>query len=230
MLGAGLYGVLRAEATLARQAIGNADDAPPRLHRLVRPRPTRPGHQDRAPRRLQRRRLRRRPGRGDPRRPPRERHRRGGRPPGAPARLRQGRRPVLRPRRPDRPGADHRPRPRGDPDRRQRRHPPGAAVAVGAPPRRRRTTAPRGRRQGLVGTCPDLGTVKPIPPPLKQVARSWSRRLAAAQAIAVVEAGRRRGVAGLDPGARLRGRAGAALRARPVPPVGRGLPTRWPRY
>jgi lysophospholipase L1-like esterase len=40
----------------------------------------------------------------------------------------------------------------------------------------------------LVGTCPDLGTVKPIPPPLKQVARSWSRRLAAAQAIATVEA------------------------------------------
>jgi lysophospholipase L1-like esterase len=41
----------------------------------------------------------------------------------------------------------------------------------------------------LVGTCPDLGTVRPIPPPLKQVARSWSRRLAAAQAIAVVEQG-----------------------------------------
>jgi lysophospholipase L1-like esterase len=41
----------------------------------------------------------------------------------------------------------------------------------------------------LVGTCPDLGSVKPIPPPLKQVARSWSRRLAAAQAIAVVEEG-----------------------------------------
>jgi lysophospholipase L1-like esterase len=41
----------------------------------------------------------------------------------------------------------------------------------------------------LVGTCPDLGTVKPIPPPLKQVARSWSRRLAAAQAIATVEEG-----------------------------------------
>ena len=40
----------------------------------------------------------------------------------------------------------------------------------------------------LVGTCPDLGTVKPIPPPLKQIARSWSRRLAAAQAIATVEA------------------------------------------
>jgi lysophospholipase L1-like esterase len=41
----------------------------------------------------------------------------------------------------------------------------------------------------LVGTCPDLGTVKPIPPPLKQVARSMSRRLAAAQAIVAVEQG-----------------------------------------
>ncbi len=43
----------------------------------------------------------------------------------------------------------------------------------------------------VVGTCPDLGTIKPIQPPLKQVARSWSRRLAAAQAITVVEAGGR---------------------------------------
>ncbi|GAB3081423.1 GDSL-type esterase/lipase family protein [Nocardioides zeae] len=39
----------------------------------------------------------------------------------------------------------------------------------------------------VVGTCPDLGTIKPIPPPLKQIARSWSRRLAAAQTIATVE-------------------------------------------
>ncbi len=43
----------------------------------------------------------------------------------------------------------------------------------------------------VVGTCPDLGTVKPIAPPLKQVARAWSRRLAAAQSIAVVEEGGR---------------------------------------
>jgi lysophospholipase L1-like esterase len=43
----------------------------------------------------------------------------------------------------------------------------------------------------LVGTCPDLGTVKPIAPPLKQVARAWSRRIAAAQTIAVVEEGGR---------------------------------------
>lgn len=45
--------------------------------------------------------------------------------------------------------------------------------------------------QVVVGTCPDLGTVQPIPPPLKQVARAWSRRLAAAQTIAVVEEGGR---------------------------------------
>lgn len=43
----------------------------------------------------------------------------------------------------------------------------------------------------VVGTCPDLGTVKPIAPPLKQVARAWSRRIAAAQTITVVEAGGR---------------------------------------
>ncbi len=45
--------------------------------------------------------------------------------------------------------------------------------------------------QVVVGTCPDLGTIRPIPPPLKQLARAWSRRLAAAQTIAVVEAGGR---------------------------------------
>jgi lysophospholipase L1-like esterase len=43
----------------------------------------------------------------------------------------------------------------------------------------------------VVGTCPDLGTISPLPVPLRQVARTWSRRLAAAQTIAVVEAGGR---------------------------------------
>jgi len=43
----------------------------------------------------------------------------------------------------------------------------------------------------LVGPCPALGTIRPIPPPLKQVGRAWSRRLAAAQSIAVVEQGGR---------------------------------------
>ena len=61
-------------------------------------------------------------------------------------------------------------------------------------------------------------------PPLKQVARSWSRRLAAAQTIAVGRGGRPLRLAGLDPGPGVRGGAGAAVRARPVPPVGRRLP------
>jgi lysophospholipase L1-like esterase len=43
----------------------------------------------------------------------------------------------------------------------------------------------------VVGTCPDLGTIKPIMVPLKQVARTWSRRIAAAQTITVVETGGR---------------------------------------
>ncbi len=43
----------------------------------------------------------------------------------------------------------------------------------------------------VVGTCPDLGTIAPIAPPLRQVARTWSRRLAAAQTIAVIREGGR---------------------------------------
>ncbi|MGH8777123.1 MAG: SGNH/GDSL hydrolase family protein, partial [Jiangellaceae bacterium] len=43
----------------------------------------------------------------------------------------------------------------------------------------------------VVGTCPDLGTVEPIPRPLRWLARRASRRLAAAQTVAVVEAGGR---------------------------------------
>jgi lysophospholipase L1-like esterase len=43
----------------------------------------------------------------------------------------------------------------------------------------------------VVGTCPDLGTVEPIQQPLRWVARRASRQLAAAQTIAVVEAGGR---------------------------------------
>lgn len=41
----------------------------------------------------------------------------------------------------------------------------------------------------VVGTCPDLGTVKPVMQPLRTVAAQWSRRLAAAQTVAVVENG-----------------------------------------
>ena len=41
----------------------------------------------------------------------------------------------------------------------------------------------------VVGTCPDVGTVEPIPQPLRWVARRLSRQLAAAQMIACVRAG-----------------------------------------
>lgn len=41
----------------------------------------------------------------------------------------------------------------------------------------------------VVGTCPDLGAIQPIKPPLRWLARQWSRQLAAAQTVAVVEEG-----------------------------------------
>lgn len=43
----------------------------------------------------------------------------------------------------------------------------------------------------VVGTCPDLGTIRPISQPLRWLARRLSRTLAAAQAVAVVAAGGR---------------------------------------
>lgn len=45
--------------------------------------------------------------------------------------------------------------------------------------------------QVVVGTCPDLGTIEPVPQPLRWLGRRWSRDLAAAQTVAVVEAGGR---------------------------------------
>jgi lysophospholipase L1-like esterase len=68
------------------------------------------------------------------------------------------------------------------------RTPPGVAV-------RHLVDAVRALRgagcEVVVGTCPDLGTIRPIRPPLRWVARRWSRQLAAAQTVAVVEAGGR---------------------------------------
>jgi lysophospholipase L1-like esterase len=43
----------------------------------------------------------------------------------------------------------------------------------------------------VVGTCPNLSLVRPLAPPLRQFAGTWGKRLAAAQTIAVVEAGGR---------------------------------------
>ncbi|WP_194373253.1 SGNH/GDSL hydrolase family protein [Streptomyces alkaliphilus] len=43
----------------------------------------------------------------------------------------------------------------------------------------------------IVGTCPDIGSVEPVAPPLRWVARRLCRRLATAQTIATVELGGR---------------------------------------
>jgi lysophospholipase L1-like esterase len=41
----------------------------------------------------------------------------------------------------------------------------------------------------VVGTCPDLGTIRPFPQPLRTIGRRWSLTLAAAQAAATEAAG-----------------------------------------
>ncbi|MGW4639230.1 SGNH/GDSL hydrolase family protein [Sphaerisporangium sp. NPDC004334] len=43
----------------------------------------------------------------------------------------------------------------------------------------------------VVGTCPDLGTIRPIAQPLRWMTQRWSRQLAAAQTVAVIEEGGR---------------------------------------
>ncbi|QQR99843.1 MAG: SGNH/GDSL hydrolase family protein [Austwickia sp.] len=43
----------------------------------------------------------------------------------------------------------------------------------------------------VVGTCPDLGTIEPLAQPLRLLVRHWARDMAAAQTVAVVEAGGR---------------------------------------
>ncbi|WP_153397794.1 SGNH/GDSL hydrolase family protein [Ornithinicoccus halotolerans] len=43
----------------------------------------------------------------------------------------------------------------------------------------------------VVGTCPDLGTVRPVLQPLRTLMQRWSRQLAEAQTVAVVESGGR---------------------------------------
>ena len=60
--------------------------------------------------------------------------------------------------------------------------------------RRLRRAIRRLREAGIevvMATCPDLGTVKPVPQPLRSVMRRSSRRLAAAQADATVREGGR---------------------------------------
>ena len=78
-------------------------------------------------------------------------------------------------------------------------------------------------REVVVGTCPDLGAIQPIQPPLRWLARRWSRQLAAAQTVAVVEAGGWTVSLGDLLGPRFAAEPGPDVRRRPVPPLGRGL-------
>jgi lysophospholipase L1-like esterase len=48
-----------------------------------------------------------------------------------------------------------------------------------------------GGSEVVVGTCPDLGTIRPIGQPLRLLARRWSRQMAAAQTVGVVAVGGR---------------------------------------
>ena len=139
---------------------------------------------------------------------------------------------------PGRPHPPDRARPRGHPDRRQRRDPPGAAGDLGGAPRRVRTTPQgRGRRRAR------RHLPRPRHPQADRPAAQAGRPHLVAAAGRRADDRRARGrrpdrVAGLDPRPRVRRRPGRAVRARPVPPVRRGLPLagrracsprRWPR-
>ena len=60
-----------------------------------------------------------------------------------------------------------------------------AAEALGEAVARLRTAG----CEVVVGTCPDLGTIRPVQVPLRWLARHWSRRLALLQSRAVTAAG-----------------------------------------
>ncbi len=76
----------------------------------------------------------------------------------------------------------------------------------------------------VVGTCPDLGTIKPIPPPLQAAGPIMVATAGRCPGDRDRRGGRGRGVARLGARPRLRGGPRTVLRSRPVPPVGRGLP------
>ena len=109
-----------------------------------------------------------------------------------------------------------------DDHRRQRRHPQGAARTVGRAAFSEAVTAMReAGAEVVVGTCPDLGTIRPIAPPaapgrppLEPAARGrpGDRR---------GRGGRSGGVARHDPRTGVRRRARRHVRPRPLPPVGR---------
>ena len=192
LLSAGAFGLVRAEAALARRAIGEPTGTPPdadgvygghhrgepiRMVVLGDSSAVRAGCRGTAP---------------DPRRDARRRPRRVRRPAGRRHGRRRRRCAEQRPVRPGRAGRRQRPRRRRDHDRRQRRDPPGPA----ARPPYATSTTPYG---GCASSAPRSSSA-----PARTSARSSrspsrcagspaasSRQLAAAQTIAVVEAGGR---------------------------------------
>ena len=117
---------------------------------------------------------------------------RTGRAPGPPGPAGRLRRRVPRPRRAGRQGAGRAPRRRADHDRRQRRHQPDPARGLGPAPRRRRPPAHRGRLRGRRRHLP-----RPRHHPADRPAAAHASpaggagSMAAAQTVAVVEAGGR---------------------------------------
>ena len=116
---------------------------------------------------------------------------------------------------------------RGDPDRGQRRHPRGAAGGLGAAPVAKAVR--RLREAGVevvVGTCPDLGTIGPHRPAAEAGGPGLVAPAGGRPDHRRHRAGRAHGVARVDPRPGVRRGPGAAVRPRPVPPLGRRLPLR----
>ena len=176
----------------ARRIIPVAEAPPPRGDGLYGAKFARQAAQHGRARRLDRRRVRRAPPARDARRA--ARHRRL--PPAAPAGPAAPARPWSAR---CRPGCRTRWTPRWSTTRTSRSSSSAATTSPHAPaaPPPCATWATRSgelRAAGcevVVGTCPDLGAIRPIKPPLRWLARRWSRQLAAAQTVAVVEAGGR---------------------------------------
>ena len=149
MLSAGAFGLIRAEAALARRAIGEPTGTPPDADGVYGAHHARRADPAGDARRLQRLRARRRAPAPDARRDAGRRARRVRRPPGRSCRGRGRRRCASS----DLSGqveqiADSRPGRRRDHDRRQRRHPPGPPADRRAPPRPRGPPAARAGRRG----------------------------------------------------------------------------------
>ena len=81
-----------------------------------------------------------------------------------------------------------------------------------------------GGREVVVGTCPDLGALQPVPQPLRELGRQASRRLAFAQREVVVRNGGYAVSLAAVVGPVLRGPPRRDVRGRPVPSVRRRLP------